>query len=77
LQLNVRVSHSGFMSATVTPELATKKGRLESLDALRGFDMFWITGAEFLGEALKHYNNSFFGGLFYTIKSCKLDRFSF
>ena len=66
MQLNVRVSHSGFMSATVTPELATKKGRLESLDALRGFDMFWITGAEFLGEALKHYNNSFFGGLFYT-----------
>jgi predicted acyltransferase len=54
------------MSAIASPELATKKSRLESLDALRGFDMFWITGAEYLREALKHYDKSFFGGLFYT-----------
>src|SRR5271169_1896801 len=30
--------------------------RLASLDALRGFDMLWIAGADSLGEALKHIN---------------------
>lgn len=30
--------------------------RLVSLDALRGFDMLWITGADSLGQALNHYN---------------------
>jgi predicted acyltransferase len=30
--------------------------RLVSLDALRGFDMIWIAGAEGLGEALGHFH---------------------
>jgi len=30
--------------------------RLVSLDALRGFDMVWIAGADSLGEALNHFN---------------------
>jgi predicted acyltransferase len=30
--------------------------RLVSLDALRGFDMVWIAGADSLGEALAHIN---------------------
>jgi predicted acyltransferase len=37
-------------------------GRLYSLDALRGFDMFWIMGAEEIIHGLfKVTNNSFFG----------------
>jgi predicted acyltransferase len=39
------------MSSTVTPAAAT--GRLRSIDALRGFDMFWIIGADALVEGLK------------------------
>jgi len=30
--------------------------RLASLDALRGFDMLWIAGADSLGDALNHIN---------------------
>ena len=30
--------------------------RLMSLDALRGFDMMWIVGADALGHALGHVN---------------------
>lgn len=33
----------------------TKTGRLISLDALRGFDMFWITGGQLLFYSLKDY----------------------
>lgn len=33
----------------------TKPGRLISLDALRGFDMFWITGGQLLFFSLKDY----------------------
>ncbi len=29
--------------------------RLVSLDALRGFDMFWIAGADAIGDALHHF----------------------
>lgn len=36
----------------VTPETTSPKVRLVSLDALRGFDMFWILGADALGQAL-------------------------
>ena len=32
---------------------AAKPARLMSLDALRGFDMFWIVGADALVEALR------------------------
>ena len=33
-------------------------GRLMSLDALRGFDMFWILGADALVHALSEVNGS-------------------
>lgn len=34
-----------------TPTAADAPSRIESLDALRGFDMFWIVGADALGHA--------------------------
>ena len=34
--------------------LATPEPRLVSLDALRGFDMLWIVGADALGQALRN-----------------------
>ncbi|HNM24957.1 MAG TPA: DUF5009 domain-containing protein, partial [Saprospiraceae bacterium] len=38
--------------------------RLASLDALRGFDMLWIMGADELAHELaKVWNNGFFNGL--------------
>jgi predicted acyltransferase len=42
------------MNAAVTPPAAPapESGRLMSLDALRGFDMFWILGADSLVYAL-------------------------
>ncbi len=40
------------MSAATRPETAAPTERLMSLDALRGFDMFWILGADSLFYAL-------------------------
>ncbi len=40
------------LSAAPEPPAASTSGRLLSLDALRGFDMFWIMGADSLGPAL-------------------------
>ncbi len=40
------------MSAATRPEAAAKTERLMSLDVLRGFDMFWILGADSLFYAL-------------------------
>jgi len=37
---------------------ATERGRLMSLDALRGFDMFWIVGAASLVYALKNMSDN-------------------
>ena len=37
---------------------AAKPARLMSLDALRGFDMFWIVGADALVEALRKVSES-------------------
>lgn len=37
---------------TDQPAVPTPPGRLLSLDALRGFDMFWIVGADAIGGAL-------------------------
>lgn len=39
-------------SRTTTPEVRPRQPRLTSLDALRGFDMFWITGGAVLLEAI-------------------------
>lgn len=41
-----------IQTALVTPESRPKHGRLLSLDALRGFDMFWILGGDSLARAL-------------------------
>lgn len=41
------------LSANTAKSQATGAGRLMSLDALRGFDMFWIVGAAALVRALK------------------------
>ena len=46
---------------TTTNLIDKNSGRLYSLDALRGFDMFWIMGAEEIVHSLfKATNNSFF-----------------
>lgn len=41
-----------IQTALATPESRPKHGRLLSLDALRGFDMFWILGGDSLARAL-------------------------
>jgi predicted acyltransferase len=40
-------------AAAAVESSAAKPGRLMSLDALRGFDMFWIVGADALVEGLR------------------------
>lgn len=40
------------MPITKSNALGIKKGRLVSLDALRGFDMFWIIGAGAIADGL-------------------------
>src|SRR5262245_52330766 len=48
---------SGSIESTPVPELAAQSetGRLMSLDALRGFDMFWIIGGDELVRSLAKY----------------------
>lgn len=41
-----------------TPSVPAKTSRLVSLDALRGFDMFWIAGADALVEGLKKVSDT-------------------
>src|SRR5882757_3035470 len=49
---------------TTDPEHVPPQQRLMSLDALRGFDMFWIIGGEGLIKALpKISNNRWVAGL--------------
>src|SRR5881296_247926 len=43
---------------TPTPENQPQSSRLVSLDALRGFDMFWIIGADSLVSALYRMKRS-------------------
>jgi len=38
------------------PTQAVPRERLLSLDALRGFDMFWITGGSYLVIVLAQYS---------------------
>jgi predicted acyltransferase len=40
------------------PAAGTQKGRLLSIDALRGFDMFWIVGGDRLARALAKWSNT-------------------
>ena len=44
--------------APTPPTASPASGRLVSLDALRGFDMFWILGADALVQALGEVNGS-------------------
>jgi len=65
------------MGATMTARerlwAAAKPGRLMSLDALRGFDMFWIVGADALVEALRKLNDGrVVWGAVRTIGACQL-----
>lgn len=43
--------------ASTAVEAAPSHARLRSIDALRGFDMFWIIGATTLVQALEHMND--------------------
>ena len=56
-------------AATVAPEPARPAERLMSLDALRGFVMFWIVGADALGHALGHFD----GGPLCTFLATQMD----
>jgi predicted acyltransferase len=46
------------MASSTTLPAAKPAQRLMSLDALRGFDMFWILGGDALGAALEHMNKN-------------------
>ena len=52
---NVPMSESAALSM---PPAAALPQRLMSLDALRGFDMFWIIGADALVEALNRMTHA-------------------
>ncbi|PSL42904.1 putative acyltransferase [Chitinophaga niastensis] len=54
---------SGEVSAAITGD-GEKRGRLYSLDALRGFDMFWIMGGgSIFHEVAKATGSPFWGGI--------------
>src|SRR5690242_9533626 len=53
----ITADNSATVSLTPNTAVATQ-GRIMSIDALRGFDMFWIIGADALVQAL----NKFAGG---------------
>src|SRR6266404_3781944 len=61
-QIPCRRSHPMSQIATTMPStgetLVAKTTRLMSLDALRGFDMFWIVGAEELVAGLRKVSDS-------------------
>jgi predicted acyltransferase len=63
--MNTPIASVASPSAAAPTSPATA-GRLVSLDALRGFDMFWILGADALVQALSEVNGSavarFFAG---------------
>lgn len=42
----------------MTSPSSADSGRLLSLDALRGFDMFWIVGGDYLVRSLPHIHNN-------------------
>ncbi|MCA9189767.1 MAG: hypothetical protein KDA99_29290, partial [Planctomycetales bacterium] len=49
----------GTNAATASSGLQTQAAeRLVSIDALRGFDMFWIIGADEVAHALQKANSS-------------------
>jgi len=52
------MSHTEVVSEQIATTTAPKKTRFTSVDALRGFDMFWILGADELSKALPLSNGS-------------------
>src|ERR1700749_1263225 len=54
------------ITSTYAPAPAAESQRLTSLDALRGFDMFWILGADALVYALRRMNENPVTNFFYT-----------
>ena len=48
------------------PDAKSSSQRLVSVDALRGFDMFWIIGADALVQALNRLSHTSFTGFLAT-----------
>ena len=64
--------------ATTPANAAAKPGRLMSLDALRGFDMFWIIGADALVDGLQKISNgSLVQGMEYQLDHAEWSGFHF
>ena len=55
--------------SSLAPAAQPAPARLVSLDALRGFDMMWIMGADALGNAFAHLN----GGPLARLAATQLD----
>ena len=65
-------------SAAPTGTETLKSGRLVSVDALRGFDMFWILGGDYLIRSLqKIHNSSFTRELAAQMEHCEWAGFHF
>ncbi|MGE5416610.1 MAG: acyltransferase family protein [Acidobacteriota bacterium] len=65
------------MSSNKKSEQLAKKGRLISLDALRGFDMFWIIGAGALASGLVDLNLPLSSGIAHQLSHSKWNGFTF
>src|SRR5437899_1306567 len=52
-------------------------GRLTSLDALRGFDMFWIIGGDLVVRSPKIHQSTFTEGLAAQMEHCEWAGFHF
>ena len=53
-----KIDRESYTMEIETPTAAQKLPRLLSLDALRGFDMFWIIGGDELIKAIAKVNHS-------------------
>ncbi len=50
--LSKSLDHSSMSAIATTPSVPPVEERLRSIDALRGFDMFWIAGGDTLATLL-------------------------
>jgi predicted acyltransferase len=65
-------------SAVPNTTATNSPGRLESLDALRGFDMFWIAGGGMIGGALNKFGPGTLGeGIGYQLQHVPWEGFRF
>jgi len=66
------------MTNSSEPKVYGKPGRLASIDALRGFDMFWIMGGEFIFHGLaKDTEMGLFVWMSYQLEHSPWDGFRF